>query len=407
MRVSACLSRYPSLIKTRSLRRWVAVWICLTGVPATGCAHQWYLQPGLLMQTYYNDNLRLSRLPHSGVWGAVADVSAELGMRSEVSGISLTSRLRDYRYTGYRGVSHYDHLARDLDLNTFYKAQTSVWNLDATYNYDSTLTSELLDSGRVDFNVPRQIFTVNPSWFSQWTPRTSIQVDAGYTNTSYRNGLVYGLRNYQVLDGSATLGYNLTETQLLNLTASASRYTAPVFFNDRTDSYIVQGGWVNHWTERTVTNASGGILINQTRFDVFGAAIENTQQGYVVHANLKTGSERATWSADVSRNVDPTSFGVLMQTDQATFGISRGLTQYVDGSLNALWLHGKSLKNSFETVDRTLEQVRLSVDWRYAAHWSLRGQYTWTRQAYGPSAGRSNAVYVNLKYTGAKRYVSY
>lgn len=365
------------------------------------------MQPNVLMQTYFNDNLRLKSGPHAGIWGAIGDVSAQLGVRSQTSGLSLTPQLRYYRYWGYSGADGYNHLARRVGMNAFYHTQTGRWKVDASYDRDSTLTSELLDSGRVSFNIPRETINVQPSWISQWTSRTSIQVDGGYTRTSYKNGVVYGLRDYQVINASATVEYKWTRRQILTATASGSRYTAPVYFNDRTDSYVVQGGWVSHWTERTVTSASGGLLINQTRLNVFGIPLKNSEHGYVLHANARTGSERTTWRANLSRSVDPTSFGVLMQRNQAEAKLTRGLTPYVDGAVDGLWLHSKTLKNSFEKIDRTLEQIELTLNWRYAAHWALNGGYRWTRQDYGNGTAQSSAVFLNLRYTGLKQFVSY
>lgn len=359
------------------------------------------------MQTYYSDNLRLSSSAPSGAWGMVGGVSAELGVRSEVTGIGLTPRLREYRYVGPDNVSGYDHTARSVDMKAFHQTETDTWNLGVSYNRDSTLTSELLDSGRVGINIPRQTISLRPSWTSQWTPRTSIQISGGYMKISYSDGLVFGLRNYRVLDARATAEYDWTQRQQLQVTATASRYTAPSFFDDKTDSYTVQGGWVSHWSERTLTSASAGLLVNRSQFSVFGLSLDNTQEGYVLDANVNTRSERTKWSADLSRSIDPTSFGVLMQTDQATVEATRGLSEFVTGTLNGLWMHGKSLHNSFESIDRTLERVTLSVDWRYARHWTLSGRYTWTRQSYGASAARSNAVYLNLAYNGMKYYVSY
>ena len=395
------------VLRTMVRTTWTWVWICVAGVPGTAWSHQWYIQPSVLMQTYYNDNLRLNPGPHAALWGAIGDVSAKLGVRSQVSGLSLTPQLRDYRYVGYSGANGYDHLARTVNMAAFYQTQTDAWNVNATYDHDSTLTSELLDSGRVNFNIPRETLNLQQSWVSEWTPRASIQVDAGYTRTSHNNGLVYGLRDYRVINAGATLEYKLTHRQSLTATASGSRYTAPAYFDDRTDSYVVRGGWVSHWTERTVTSAGGGLLINRTRLNIFGVPLKSTRHGYVLHANASTASERTTWSADLSRNVDPTSFGVLMQRDQASAKVTRGLTPYMDGSIDGLWLHSKTLQNSLETIDRSLEQVELKLKWRYAAHWALDGGYRWTRQDYGHGAGQSNVVFLNLRYTGLKRFVSY
>lgn len=383
------------------------VCVCLTLLPAPAWPDEWYLKPKIDMQTYYNDNLRLNAGRHSPVWGTIGDISARLGVRSEVAGISLTPRVLDYRYFGYSGVDSYNHLARIAGMNAFYHTETGSWNVNATYDRDSTLTSELLDSGRVNFNIPRETISARPSWFSQWTPRLSIQVDGGYTKTTYSNGLIYGLRNYEVVNGSATMGYNLTERQQLTATVSGSRYMAPEYFNDRTDSYTAQAGWVSHWTERTFTSASGGLLINRSQLTLFGQRLANTQQGYVLHAKAQTSSERTAWSAQVSRDVDPTSFGVLMQRDQARAGVNRGLTPYLHGSVSGLWLHSKSLQNPFETIDRTLDQVELKLIWRYAPHWMLAGGYRWTRQDYGQAAAQSNSVFLNWRYSARKWFTSF
>lgn len=392
---------------SRIARLWPLLPVCMACLPGTAWSHQWYIQPNVFMQTYYNDNLRLTPAPQGGAWAAVGGISADLGVRSQVSGIILRPNLRSYTYTGYRGVGNYDHIARKASGEAYYKAETDLWQLNGVYDRDSTLTSELLDSGRVEFNIPRERWSVQPAWSSQWTPRSTVQLQGGYTRTSYRNGLVHGLHDYRVLDASATYAYSLTETQQINMTASASRFNAPTNFDDTTDNYTVQVGWINHWTERTVTNLSGGARVNRTRFNVFGIPIKESKEGYVLHAHLTNKSERTTWIADLKHNVRPTSYGILMQRDRARASVERKLSFYSNASLSGLWLRSKALQSSLEQINRTLVRLDLTVAWRYARRWTLRAAYRWTWQDYGQSSARSNAVFLSLSYRGLERSISH
>lgn len=391
----------------RVTRLWTLLSVCMACLPGTAWSHQWYIQPNAFMQTYYNDNLRLTTTPHSGAWAAVGNVSANLGVRSQVSGVSVRPNLRSYNYTGYRGVSNYDHIARKVAGKTYYQSETDLWQLNGSYDRDSTLTSELLDSGRVEFNIPRERWSVQPAWSSQWTPRGSIQLEGGYTRTSYRNGLIYGLHDYRVIDASATYAYNLTETQQINLTASASRFSAPAYFDDRTDNYIAQMGWVSHWTERTVTSLSGGARMNRTRLKVFGITTKHSQLGYVLRAHVTTKSERTNWVAEFRRDVVPTSYGILMQRDRAHASVNRTLSFYSNASLSGLWLHSKDLQSSLTQVSRTLARLDLSFAWRFARRWTFKTAYRWTWQDYGQAIARSNAVFLSLSYRGLERSTSY
>lgn len=371
-----------------------------TSVPAMGA--QWYAHPTLIMRTEYNDNLHLLPKDHTSVWGAVAQADVVLGVRSEVAGLRLDPSYSLTRYTGEDGLNHND---QSVSVNAYHQSETQVLNLDASYVRDSTLVSELLNSGRVQVNRPRRFIDAQPSWAWQWSKRGNLHLTGGYSETSYSEGIAVGLIDYHTIDGTVGTEYALDRRNKLGIVASASRFRAPALYNT-SDSLGLQGTWNSHWSERLESTLNAGWQINRNRYTGIGFSLQDTQSGFVVDADLKHRSERNSWSTSASRSVEPSSLGVLTRRDRWSARLNHGFSEYMNSSVDALWLHSQSVQSSVVSDDRTLYQMDLSLNWYFSENYTLSGRYSWIRQKAGYSA-TANAVTISITYSDIKHSVNY
>ena len=354
------------------------------------------------MQTEFNDNRHLTTADHPSVWGAIAEAGVALGVRSEVSGLSIDPTYTAARYTGESGLDHYD---KSVSMNAYHKGETDTWNMDADYVLDSTLISELLDSGRTQFNKQRQFLNLQPSWSMQWSPRSTVSLAGGYSTTRYNDGLSVGLVNYATSSAQASMSYSLSETQQVGVTASLSRFEAPDLYNNKSNNYDLRATWHDNWTQRLETNFSGGVQVNESKLSVFGLTLKDTQHGFVADALARYNAEQMTWTASASRRVDPSSLGVLAARDQVNLSMSKPLSEHVRGSVSATWLHSKSLQNNVVADDRTWYEIDWRVRWAFSPTLALLGNYTWMRQEIAGSA-QANSVTISISYTGLEHSIS-
>lgn len=373
----------------------VAVFLSVSQ-PARGA--QWYAHPTLMLRTEYNDNLHLSPTKQISAWGAVAQADMALGVRTEVSGLSLDPGYRLYRYTGEDGLNHND---QSVSFGAYHHGARQTLNLNATYVSDSTLVSELLNSGRVQVNKPHQYIAIQPSWERQWSERGGIRLQGAYTRTSFNDGLSVGLVDYRTISGTATAEYSIGERDYLGVVTSASRFRAPALFNT-SDSVSLQGTWDRHWTERLESTLNAGWQVNRNRFSGFGSSLQDTRSGFVVDTDLERRSERNFWSTSLSRSVEPSSLGVLTLRDRWSGRFKHGISEYMDGSIKAFWLHSRSVQSNVVSDDRMLYQVDLILDWYFSPNYTLSGRYSWIRQKAGLSA-TANTVMVSITYSDIKR----
>ena len=291
-------------------------------------------------------------------------------------------------------------------MNTYYKGETDTWNMDADYVLDSTLISELQDSGRVQFNKQRQLLNLQPSWSTRWSPRGSASLAGGYSTTRYNDGLAAGLINYRTSSVQASLSYNLSETQQAGATATVSRFEAPDLYNNKSNTYDLRATWHSNWTEQLETNLSGGVQVNETKLSLFGLTLKDTQHGFVADALARYTAERMTWTASASRRVDPSSLGVLAERDRVSINVSRALAEHMRGSVSGSWLHSKSLQNNVVADNRKWYQVDAGIRWAFSPAWSLLGNYTWMQQEIAGSTAQANSVTVSVSYTGLEHFIS-
>lgn len=372
-------------------------------------AAEWSVLPSIGVKGVYNDNLILTPLPHKATYGYWVSPIAEFAGKTER--LEVSGRVAADFVSYYGGeVSTFTNI--HLPLSVRYKTEKDLLGFTGGFIRDNTLMSELLTTGVVLRFTQRNQWTANPTWTRSITEKLSVQSSFQLNDTTYEDGLSLGLVDYQLFGGSGGLLYQLTEQDQIQLSGSYVNYhttNAPAPF--RASYPGVNLSLTHAFTETLTGTAYGGPSFVSSTTQTAGDNINAQNTVWLFGANLTKKFESATVRVLVSRNIVPSGFGLLIQTDRAGLTVSRELTEALTASFDgsgyiASGVTERALGGAFP--ERRYFSATPKIAWKFLEWWKLELSYTYGRlEVDGFSdVAMSNATMVTLTYYPPKLAIS-
>ncbi len=291
---------------------------------------------------------------------------------------------------------------------------------------DSTLESELVQTGIVTSRAQRTSRTLSPSWAYSITERDTINLGYSYLDVSYGNTTTTsGLLDYTVKDPSITLSHEFTEKNKLNLSLGYSDYQTqnPVSITTNTSQYrftttSAQLGFSRDFSETMSVSLMAGVhktdsrIIYQDCLYIFSLSAflypaltetNTSDTGSLFSATLQQAFESSQLTTELSRSLQPTADGGLVQTDRLSAGYGAKLTPTLNSSLNM-----SIYKTQYSTTSRTSDNRRYynitpAISWQITEWWSANTSYTRSvsQNANGTEA-TGNAINLTIIYDWPK-----
>jgi len=397
----------------------------LLAVPAAPAA-QWYLNPSLSVHGGYNDNIRLTTGSHNAVEELTVSPELAFGRRTAISNLSGSVGVDSRHFWGEDGLNTTD---RHLDLSSHYNSSPlTIWRLDGNITRDTTLQSELSDTGVVLQRSPRLKRSISPSWQYQWNRKTRLQLGYQYQGVSYPEGTTAGFQDYKTntANGSLTYLYDqrnqisgsvaYTDYRTTNGNVTA-RYAIAQFGGSHAFSQVLSANLAIGWrrTDTTLKQqrpiyqivlTSRGLELRQTGTTT--REISNSNNGYVLSGGLTRKLETGKLSATVSRNIQPTAYGGVIQTDRLGLSAKRRYSRTFGASLDLSYYRTRAVSTSVSGLDRNFIRVEPAAHWKLSRWWTIRADYRYTRQQYKnqSTTATQNAFYVTARYDWPRIAVS-
>lgn len=373
----------------------------LTLCTAAAEAAEWSVEPSVSLRGEHDDNIRLTTAPHESVNGLLLSPRVKLNYETEVALISGGAGLNIRRYSGDSDLDATDTL---LNLTGRRKYETGSFGLRLDYIRDSTLGTELQQTGLVEARKQRKSINLTPDWMLQLTERTGLTLGYRYTDVTYQDAQATGLIDYRSHTAFSTLQHKLTERDEASATLSYSRYD-PSGISLRFNTTTLLGGYSRLFSETLRGSAALGVA----HIASDGLAGGDTSTNRVVgNAGIDKQFETGTLGFRLSRDVNPTGSGSLATTDRAGVELSRRLSETL-----TLSLAGAAYRTRFVGVipgsgNSRYYQVEPRLAWQVAREWSLEAGYNYAhvKNDTDPSAATRNLVYVTATYNWPKLAVS-
>jgi len=236
--------------------------LAILAFPLPTQAAEWSAEPSISLRTGYNDNIRLTTADHDSVWETTLTPAVKFGVAKEHQGLFGGASASIRRFSGGSGRESSSTLDREdyhLNTNAYHKTPRNVFKANLNYTRDSTLDSELDETGNViDVRATRERITLGPSWEAMLTEKTRLKLGYQYTDVSFSDdpGITDLVKyNYDVF--SSALIHQLTARNQGTLSASYSRYQPDTDLDS--DTLSLQAGISRNFSETLVASFLAGV----------------------------------------------------------------------------------------------------------------------------------------------------
>lgn len=400
-------------------------------VPLSGGAAEWSAEPSLRFAEGYHDNPSLTTQPHTSTRANIVSPKLDMGVRSEIWRIGGTAQLESRRYPGQSILDSDDRL---FLLASIYRTERSSWRLNGSLRRDSLLTTEQVspDTGLLQTQKQRESRSLNPALSWSFTERTQIQLAYQTDDVTYKDGASAGLLDYQLHSTTATLSNQLSPTDQVFLSAGYSVYSVPATSFEATgNSY--QAGFTSAFSDTLRGTLAVGVrktdsvaqrkvteyipecfLINGDEVCGYIPIGERTEirrsvrRSSVLNGTLEKQFEMTRLSMTLSRTLDPSGTGDLIETDSLSLWLERPMTLKLTGILSAKAYDNRSKTSNVIGIDRKGYEIEPKLNWQWTREWSAVTSYRHVhlKRSSETRAVSGNTAYLSVAYQWPKISIS-
>ena len=410
----------------------------LAGVSLQVPAAQWSAEPTISVRSGYNDNYRLTTADHDSVWEADVTPAVKFGVSKENQGLFGNADVSIRRFYGGSGANSSSVLDREdyhFKVNSYQKTERNEFGANIDVTRDSTLDTELDETGQVLDNLATRLSTIlNPTWTRLLDEKTQLDLEYRFNRVRYSDIVGQSnLVNYDYNTVSASLLRQFTPRTQATLSTSFSRYSPETNLNS--DTYAIQAGltrqhsetlstsWLAGWRKTNsdtlvptgfcvgadpgsnFPKCTGGLPI-QTGTD----SDQENNTGAVYAASITKTLERGNLGASASRSAIPSGNGELLDTTRLTLTGEHRFTETLRSNLSISYYKQDTIVNASGTSEvkpRNFFRIRPKLTWQLQREWLLAGEYQYSsKDNANSSTATQNAIYLTITYRPTKMFIS-
>ncbi len=368
--------------------------------PIESSALEWSVQPSISATSSVNDNIFYTATPNGNTW--ISKIAPQIMFSANSPQSSLT---------GQAQISRLDYSIQSIQPQTYgllnltftRQYERSQFLLNGNLLRDSTMESELVQTGVVTSYAQRTSRTLAPSWAYSITERDTLNLGYNYLGVSYGNTINSTvLLNYTQKDPSLTLTHAFTEKNKLNFSLGYSDYQsqAPISLTAsqyRFTTTSAQLGFSRDFSETLNLSLMGGIHKTASSINSLGClplfsscfpvpiASTSSNTGSLFAATLQKTFESSQLTTNLSRSLQPTAYGVLAQTDQFGGTYSAKLSPTLNGSLNMSAYKTQAASGNAalsNAINGRYYTITPALAWEITESWSTNSSYSHSAAQY-------------------------
>lgn len=303
--------------------------------------------------------------------------NAQFQRSTDTTQLSITPQVR---WEHFDSADLGDIVDRDLSGAFSWTQERGSFQLTAASLDDSTVTTELTETGLASGDTHRRTEEASVSENYGETERTALVFQAAYMDVSYYGALTGDLA---LLDGyrypTASLGerFFLSDDTSLTASAFADELLARVPANDSREA----GGQLeltHTFSPSTQIDVSAGGSARTLRTEIVSdgsVSLGNeSSTGTVASADITHTAELGNITLSYSRQLVPYGTGVLAEREQYQLLGTYNLTEKVDISASVLRIENNQSIVLLGIGRRSYTGTALGLDWRPLEAWKLRAE---------------------------------
>lgn len=366
------------------------------GMASHGKAAEWSLSPSFGIKGIYNSNLLLTPLPHDETYGYWVTPAAEIAGKTER--LEVSSRVAA-DVVGYFGGEDRQFTNVFAPLSIRYKTEKDLLGFTGGFTRDNTLLTELQATGVVLQFAQRNQWAINPTWTRSLTEKLSFQSGVQFSDTTYESAR---LVDYRMVGGSGGLLYQLTERDQIHLLGSYTHFRT-IDSGFRADFPGINMSLTHAFAESLTGTIYGGprFLSSTSQTPIGGITTRETV--WLTGASMTKNFERAALQVSFARDLVPSGFGLLIQTNRGEVNGSYDLSETLACSLNVTGIltTGKAnttIVGNFQ--DQTYVSVSPKLSWKFLEWWQaeVSYMYRWRDTDTAANSAQSHATTFMVTY---------
>jgi hypothetical protein len=255
----------------------------------------------------------------------------------------------------------------DRGIGSAWQYSGERWSsqLSASYSDQSTLTSELLETGLVNVDTHRRLSQASLSWNYSQAELRQLVTQASYQETSYYGPVRYLLPGFRYAAQSVGERFNLNETTSLTTSLVGDQLTGR--YTPSSHEYGAQVELIHAFGERTHFDGSVG----ETSRVLAGKSSKGTN----ISVSLTHDMPRSSASLAYVRSLTPYGIGYLVERKQATLQDIYHLTTYLDANIQLIRVDNSENVVLLGLDRRNFMSVSTGLTWRPTETFNLGFQF--------------------------------
>lgn len=338
----------------------------------------------------YNDNLRMRTNTEQEDWVRTGTLSLAWNTVGPRGSVTLKPMLRARHYHNETVMDGEDYY---FDLSAERVFEYAALSAPGYYYRDTTIASEFDGNGFLDVGIDRARWGIKPTVSFDLSPRLSSQATLGYDDVTYdSNNQV----DYDVVSSSIGITGALNEDEQISLTMYGSRLEAPRIAN-RADQIGAQINYSHAWGNDISLSATLGA--RQSRF-TRRLQPDHDDTGLLFGLGMNLEREYGQWQFSLSRTVDPSGTGTLMQNDSASLSVRRSWSESMSSNFGISISDRKDLQGLNPGSDRLYGQFWAGLSWHPVRDWTLMARYRFIEDRVEGADGnaQNNAFILSASY---------
>jgi len=361
--------------------------VCYYGVPST-FAREYSLTPSLGITAEYNDNVAFDRTNERDDFLTIISPEAEFSSET-VRGTFHTKVKGDI----FRYLDETDENTENLYLGfdgAYDMTERAAFRADASYIADTTLESELMETGVVNVRSDRQRTNGGVGFTYTLSPRANVGIDYKYSKTDYDRPESEDY-DYNLVRGNYNYHFN-TQVDTLTLQPYYSKRDSDI---RDADTYGITLGWTHLFSETDLVKIFLG-----TRYTDQEKRNDSDESfgGTADISLLRTGevySAQLGYSRDIHNDVS----GDLIEVDRIYCRLSRKIVGRLSVGFSGNFYFTRSEDDSED--DTRYFEVIPSLDYQLTKHHTLRLAYSYSEdddEAYIENKSERSRVWIAVNF---------
>lgn len=401
----------PARSKLRVLQAAAALGGLGALVAAPAGAAAWEFNPRIEAGYLYDDNYRLATPGGEiDVSGPLLDAELELRTLTETGEFSLRPRVRATYFPDNSELDAVDFFTVldwrrrgqrvDTRLRGDFSSQDIVGSEQPDVDFGGELGEpDLGDAGRVLVENRRMRLALRPSMNFDVSERRELQFEAGYSDVSFDEQVSNAQVDYTTAEIAAGLLTRVNERINFTTRLRGARYDI-----DSRDQATNGYGAELQWDRRTAAETRSYLRFGAQNVELVDG---DSNLAWLAGAGITFLIGRNELFLDLSRNVGPSSAGVVVARDQLRLRWSRAFSPRLALIAGLRGTHDEDIDDGDLSTftERSYATGDLGLEWRWQEEFSLRVAYDYTWQEFQDAANdaTSSGAMVSITYQPLQR----